>query len=76
MEARLKIEIPLPVPILGYGGRGDRGDITPSGSKADFELKLHGDIPEHIRDGDGKPGAYILSSSAKVTKFGKFYSRY
>ena len=77
MEARLKIEIPFynapQYPNNGYGGRGD---ITPSGSKADFELKLLGDIPEHIRSGDGRPGAYIFSSSAKVTKFGKIYSRY
>ena len=64
-----------PYPNNGYDGRED--DITPSGSKADFELKLLGDIPEHIRSGDGRPGAYIFSSSAKVTKFENWqaYSR-
>ena len=76
MEARLKVEMPFynvpPYPNNGYNGMFE----PPSGSKADFELKILGDIPEHIRSGDGKPGAYIFSSSAKVTKFGTIYSRY
>ena len=77
LEARLKIEIPLyNVPSYPKNGYDRRDDIFLSGSKADFELKLLGEIPENIRSGDGRPGAYIFSSSAKVTKFGKIFSRY
>ena len=77
LEARLKIEIPLyNVPSYPNNAYDRRDDIFLSGSKADFELKLLGEIPEKIRSGDGRPGAYIFSSSAKVTKFGKIFSRY
>ena len=53
-----------------------RGFITdmegfPSGATADFQLKFNVDIPEHLQNGGTKkPGYYIFSASAKVTKFG------
>ena len=44
----------------------------PSGAKADLTLRLKGDIPERMQyGGTEKPGDYIFSASAKLTKFGK-----
>ena len=53
-----------------------RGYITdkegfPSGATADFKLKFDVDIPEHLQNGGTKkPGYYMFSASAKLTKFG------
>ena len=44
----------------------------PSGAKADLTLRLKGDIPERLQyGGTEKPGDYVFSTSAKLTKFGK-----
>ena len=44
----------------------------PSGAKADLTLRLKGDIPERLQyGGTEKPGDYVFSASAKLTKFGK-----
>ena len=44
----------------------------PSGAKADLTFRLKGDIPERLEyGGTEKPGDYVFSASAKLTKFGK-----
>ena len=48
----------------------------PSGAKADFMLRLKGEIPERGGNwreygGTKKPGDYVFSASAKLTKFGR-----
>lgn len=74
MEALLKIDIPTYFsPSNGYRGEDF---VPPFGSKADFELKVLGDIPKDVSYGTGKPGTYIFSTSAVITKFGKIMRRY
>ena len=62
------------IPIHNEGQtRGYITDIEDkiSGATADFKLKFNGDIPEHLQNGGTKkPGYYIFSASAKLTKFG------
>ena len=81
IEAKLKIMIPLrnqyPYPRL-------QNDLAPRGATADFVVRILADINHPTRSSDVRsysssshvaPGIYILSASAKLTKFGREWSR-
>ena len=84
IEAQLKIMIPLrnqyPYPRL-------QNDFAPRGATADFVIKILADISHPAKSSnfnfnrqissysDVASGTYILSASAKLTKFGQEWSR-
>lgn len=66
----LKVQVPKDIRRT-HGYVIDK-DGLPSGATADLTLRLKGDIPERMQyGGTEKPGDYIFSASAKLTKFGK-----